>query len=575
MINTALKIIKKNRIGLLLVLLLLFYSIQFALQPGSIRGIIKSDGDGYYAYLPAYFLYNDKTFVKNKEVKEDYKIWSADYMIKTGDDSLVNKYFAGVSIVFMPIFFFITFVLKALGKNPDGYSLAYTFGVYFYSLVLFVISFFSYKYIIEKEFGVAKNHWIFIVLFFTTPWFVYTLYSATFANTVLFPVFILVYWIFLRLIQVENKQPYLFLLAFLIGLIAIIRPTSLFVLLFFLYFFDSIQSFWSFLKEHVLKFKILVPSIFLMVIPAFYQFYMWYWQTGQWFLWSYSGEGFYWLKPELFEVMFSYRIGVLFHSPILIIALVSAILFFRGLQRIIYLLYFFLTVYVSASWWCYDFETYYGLRNFSEHYVFLLFPLFHLITKVKSKIWYFFILVSFILSFIRFNQFMFKLIKHERHNASTYWKSLGTWSIKDNDRWYWSNSVRPYGGLVEQKILVNHENILFTDQEEFYKTKTFPIDIKNGEKIYVKATFTRNFDLKDKQWPLLIVDMLNEQNEKIRNYSTYELFRDKRQQIESVELSGWHVDNRNEYNKISIYFWNLEKIEGKLEDLVLTYEKYK
>jgi hypothetical protein len=98
------------------------------------------------------------------------------------------------------------------------------------------------------------------------------------------------------------------------------------------------------------------------------QIFAWHSVYGEWWLFSYGAEGetFYWEKPELLRSLFSSWHGLFYWHPLLLPAFVGMIVWAvrqRGVA-IAWALAVTLTVYVSASWWCWWFASSFGNRSY-------------------------------------------------------------------------------------------------------------------------------------------------------------------------------------------------------------------
>ncbi len=96
------------------------------------KGIIRSDGLGYYAYLPAVFIYHDYKFDFLKAVDSTYnRSNNSDGFLKKKPQGRVNKYYIGLSILWLPFFLLGHFISLLLGGVPDGYSYYYQLAIVF------------------------------------------------------------------------------------------------------------------------------------------------------------------------------------------------------------------------------------------------------------------------------------------------------------------------------------------------------------------------------------------------------------------------------------------------------------
>ena len=70
------------------------------------RGIIESDGKGYYAYLPAIFIYKDLNFGFFDEIeKEKYYNQNLYYDYRAQANGVtINKYYCGTALAELPFF---------------------------------------------------------------------------------------------------------------------------------------------------------------------------------------------------------------------------------------------------------------------------------------------------------------------------------------------------------------------------------------------------------------------------------------------------------------------------------------
>lgn len=94
--------------------------------------IISSDACGYYAYLPAVFIYKDLQFSHFEKVemsKEYYSTFTTqDYRLKT-EHGVIDKYYVGSGILWLPFFAIAHMSASSFGYLPDGYSYPYQIAV--------------------------------------------------------------------------------------------------------------------------------------------------------------------------------------------------------------------------------------------------------------------------------------------------------------------------------------------------------------------------------------------------------------------------------------------------------------
>lgn len=560
----------------LIALLFTFYILYAVTEKHFLSNVIKSDGEGYYSYLPAVFLYKDNTYGKCVEVKQKHYEYIDHYRIKTDTGKIKNKYFAGVSFVAAPAFFVVTGLAKFFGYPTDGYHSFYMAGMYLFSVLFMLLGFYYYIYLLQREYAFRPNQkWLFVVVALATPWLFSAIYMAYFANTIAITLLVLAYGLILHLSRNPNSNSSFYGLAFLCGVVAIVRPTALVFLVLLPYFFTSWKSFVTYFLKKITDPKSLLFALILFFIPVCYQLFLWKWETGHYFLWSYSGEGFNWFSPRLFEVIFGFRNGILFHSPVLIVCFIIAIVRWKTdrMRSAIYLLYFVLLTYVSAAWWCWDFETRMGLRNYTEQYVFLLLPLFSYARDFRlSRGWIIALSICTILPFIRFNQYVFGYNVQQRYTAESYFKSLIAWRASDKGRWTYSQSTCPYGKRASREEYFQNVSVNLTPEDLYFCTIEKEDLIQSGERVFVQVEFDRDFDLHDQEL-YLVMDQYSSENT-ARFYETIRPAMDRKKRREHVKISAFLVDNLDEYDRYKIYFWNPDGITGKIDNLTISVEKY-
>lgn len=321
-------------------------------QNGLINSV-SSDGLGYYCYLPAAIIYQDfsYSFYHDKENKIKPFYTPAVYSYKNG---LLNKYYCGTSICLLP-FFLIGIVISAIaGTDINGYTdtflmLVSVAALFYYLLSIFLITkigkFFS---IPEKTSLVAS-----LIFFFATNLFHYTIQEPSMSHVYSFFAVTLFLYSFMRLVEDPSNKK-LFLLGLVLGLVALIRPVNVVIVLFTPFFFDNFSQYILFLKSLFTKyFKGILLFLIANVSAIFLQFIFYYLQTGDFFVVSYEGETFNFSKPEIVNVLFSYRKGLFIYVPILLASIVFIVVSKKfWFKKVIFFITFSVFIYITASWWC-------------------------------------------------------------------------------------------------------------------------------------------------------------------------------------------------------------------------------
>lgn len=332
---------------------------------------------GYYSYLPATFL-NDGSFVFGENV--------VNFNAALPNGEFMPKYTYGVALLQLPFFLLALLVSKLQDTVGNGFT--HNFAIFQeYGAVLYVLLglFLLRKVLIQyyKEFSVT------IVMFlalFGTVLFMYTFVQAEMSHSYLFFLFcVFIYFSW----RYYTSLAFVFVLpaAFSWALIALIRPTEIVLLLFFILWgvrnlTELKQRLWSFLKN--LKVPLtFIAALALVWIP---QLVFWKQTCGTFFYDSYPNEKFFWWDPQIANVLFSYRKGLFIYTPALLLAVVGMFLVKKNspFSPWLFTAVFFSLTYIYSCWWSWDFGGSFGARSFTHHVVYLMFPMTALVDRIFS-----------------------------------------------------------------------------------------------------------------------------------------------------------------------------------------------
>jgi hypothetical protein len=336
--------------------------------------LIETDGQGYYAYLPAVFIYHDLQFlfvdsVAGKYYPED-KL--ANYVIETQRGN-VNKYFVGTAIVETPFFIGTLVLSKLVGAPADGYSWPFQLMVGLAAVFSLCVGlFFLGRLLEELSFNRFTSIITLLALVFGTNLFYYTVYEPSMSHVYTFMV-ISIFLYSMRKVVVEMQMKHVVVAAVAFGLIVLIRPTNALILLAIPVVSGGWFGLTNFIERVISQPKGLLVGLTIVFAMIAIQPLFYFLQTGSPIVWSYEGEGFNFLKPELANVLLSYRKGLFVYCPVLVLAVLGII---AGNRRntirfgpLLLVLSGF--TWVIASWWMWYYGGSYGHRAFID-----LYPLF-------------------------------------------------------------------------------------------------------------------------------------------------------------------------------------------------------
>lgn len=420
-----LKFIFKTYFSIFIILLfaiLFIVSIRWNGNSGeNWKSIIASDGKGYYDYY--------RTFLFEKSPANQQA--NGIYLVET-NNGVVNKYTCGLSIIWSP-FVLPLYLLDENASNP--YSKPYQIAISFAAFIfLFIGLFFLFHFLNKIGFSSLSINIGLIVFFFGTNLSFYSLLGCSMSHLYSFSL-ISVFLYYSYDFFLKKKITSLLIASFILGFITLIRPIgvlSVFLLFMFLKDVNSIKSFFSDFIN--IRWKVLIV-VFLFFLPVSLQMIAWYFQTGSFIQWSYSGEGFYFQNPQIFSFLFSFRKGAFIYSPVLLFSFPALILIFRKKYNHALILFFalILIIYVLSSWWNWYYGDSFGMRSLIDFYalfIFLFVFLFDYFSKqIKIKVLlislsFFFILLNLFQSY----QYYYSIMSHFDMNYSKYKYIFGKYS---------------------------------------------------------------------------------------------------------------------------------------------------
>jgi len=391
--------------------------------------IIGSDGKGYYAYLPALFIYNDLNY--NFVEEYEHKYYQAgdnffDFRVRT-DGNTADKYFPGVAILWLP-FFLLAHIFSLLTSfAADGYSLPYQISIgmaaiFYLWLGLKILRLILRKLKITDEI-ILITIWI---LFFGTNLYYYAIEEPSFTHVYSFAlVNIFVFSVFKNVEKITKK--WLFILSVSLALVIIIRPVNGLTILIIPFVAGTAKDSWKFVSDIFRDFERLVLPLLsgfliISIVPVFWKI-----QTGKWLLYTYGNEGFDFLRPHFREVLFSFHNGWFIYTPLAFVSFFGLIpLLKKSGFRAFWIIIFLTTlIYFISSWSVWWYGEAFGFRPLIEFYFVPAILLGLLTTEIqrhKLLIGIFVALLAVLVGFNLFQTWQFKngILPAKFLNEDTY-----------------------------------------------------------------------------------------------------------------------------------------------------------
>ena len=346
------------------------------------RGIIESDGKGYYAYLPAIFIYKDLNFGFFDEIeKEKYYNQNLYYDYRAQANGVtINKYYCGTALAELPFFLLAHISSYVSGYVMDGYSKPYPILINVAALFYLLIGL-VYLNSSLKTFKVTDRSRA-LTLFaavFGTHLFYYAVVEPGMSHIYSFA-FVSMFFYYSRIYFGSFQGRHMAILATLLGIITLIRPINgliIFILPFAAGNFQLLKRGIGMIFRHKL-WLLFSFCIFFSILSI--QFIIYKISTGHFWIYSYQSEGFNFLSPHFIEILFSYKKGLFLYTPLLFLSLLGGYFLWKRSRYMFYswFSFFFLITYVFSSWWMW----YYGGSFSSRVYVEYI-PLFMILLGIS------------------------------------------------------------------------------------------------------------------------------------------------------------------------------------------------
>jgi hypothetical protein len=374
---------------------------------------IRSDGAGYYAYLPALFIYKDITLKKDDTKDQTIRNFAGNPV--EGRETRVMKYPIGTAILQTPFFFLATTISRITGNNIDGLNKYYQYIVGLAGFIYGFIGLLLLWSLLQKTVASKIIFISFSALLYGTNLFHYQINCGTYSHAYSFFLFC----VLLFLLNTYYSLPSLkksILTGAVCGLLTIVRPTNVIIgILCIGYGIYNKQT----LKERVMfirnKWVYILVTLFCAFLVVMIQ--LWYWKaaTGSFRHYSYGDEGFSFLSPHLIDYLFSFRKGLFVWSPVLLPAFISIFLVKKENLKLHYSMIFYIVlhIYIAASWWSWWYGCSFSQRSFTEVSAVLMIPFCLFTDKIQKTKWR-----------RLFNFMLFTLIIRNIFHMFRYWSGI-------------------------------------------------------------------------------------------------------------------------------------------------------
>jgi hypothetical protein len=562
-----------------------------------IKSIISSDGKGYYAYLPSLFINSDINKLQENST----------YTNKLNNRNFI-KYSAGTSLLISPFFFSAYIYSSVFNYATDGYSEPFQKMVSIAALFyVFLGLYYLFKLLKHLNVSYFNSLIAITVIFFGTNLFYYTIMECSMSHVYSFSV-ICCFAYSIKQFFISKKTKYVYLSSFLLALIVLIRPVNAIVIMLIPFLAGS----WNELKETTAylfykkrKHLIICGIVFILLILI--QPLLWYLQTGTFILHSYKDEGFYFLKPEIINVLFSFRKGLFIYTPIAFISLLGFYFLFKKNRFQFYFLFLFAVIltYLISAWWCWYYGDSFGHRAFIDFYFIVCLLIALLLENLHSRLTKSILLcvltLMLSLNLIQSYQYYSKIIHPFSMDAHKYCYVFLNCSKNYEEILGGNRDIEPYSNKPRQLIFstkndfekeypywengnVKSDESLSDAGDKFcdYEGNEFGVTLRinndtafyNSRKIYVEASLKRlEIESNSSSNALFVIEVKNS-NSELQYYNTFRIndYPDNnpktwREFDYSFEIP---VPKSPDY-QIAIYIWNMKKQDFIIDDFNLNF----
>lgn len=372
---------------LLIMLVSFWHLFAVRLNGDNWKYAIISDGAGYYAYLPATFIYHDLTYQfaeKNSATYQSYPGCDVRFFgNRNFDGKRVNKYFIGTSVLQAPFFLIAYFLSSAFDYPPGGYSFLFQaficFAAIFYLLAgLYCIR----KLLLKMKFGETTVMLVMLLIFFGTNLYHYALEEPSMSHVYSFGI---IAFFLLNVFKLKEKYSgkRLIITSVSLALIVLIRPTNGMIALLVPFFIspEELKLLFAQIKENK---KAVFIALLIPLVLFFLQSLTWKLSGEHWKEDTYVGEGLNLLRPHLADTLFSWRKGLFIYTPLLLFCLAGIIFITPLYKKMILIAFLILNAWIISSWHDWSYGGSFGQRPFVDTYAVFAIALAFFVNGIKN-----------------------------------------------------------------------------------------------------------------------------------------------------------------------------------------------
>lgn len=350
--------------------LLIFQSWDMLFEDG--EPILQGHDDtGYFLWLVSWVVDGDNNLANNlsdlNTISPDAKQeWIDSKSPTTG--KVLNKYPVGWAVMNWPVYNLTHVIHSWVHEEPEGTEPIYLMAIWLFQLCIAIMSLFLAHRILIRYFSSESASWGLLVSWLASPLLYYQVARLGLIHNQAFFLTVFIVWLSLKL---KDSSSYLLWIAigFSSSMLVISRPTSIAYLI-----IPATYCFLRFFNNPKTEYKKLILAIAAAIPPISVQLLVWKDVYGSWFTFSYHGEPFYWLRPNLWGSWFSDRHGLFNWHPLLLLGALGWLYasFRRQLFPWTWIISFLTITYLNSTWWCWWFGSSFGNRAYEGSILFFM-----------------------------------------------------------------------------------------------------------------------------------------------------------------------------------------------------------
>jgi hypothetical protein len=351
--------------------------------------VVRIDGEGYYLYLPAWFVDKDPTLLHT--IARHFAGVDPTFAgLDRNARGYTESYGIGVAVLEAPFFLIAQALTPLTGAKADGYSMLDQYAMLVAAAFWAVIGLAFLGNFLRRYFSLGVVLATMAALLLGTDLYHFLTYDASLSHAYSFAAIAGALLALQRWEEQPRSRRRAAFLGVCVGAVVLIRPTNVVLLAFIpLYGVGSIATLRKRAAAVIDRRRGVLVGVLVAVMIALTQTLQWHAESGHWLLRPYPRISFDWLHPHLLTTLFSFDPhGLLPWSPIAALALVGMIQLRRSMPHMFLgvLLSVLVGWYVISAWHFYWYGGGYGNRAFTDMFPLLALPLAAFFASVRRRI---------------------------------------------------------------------------------------------------------------------------------------------------------------------------------------------